>query len=87
LMHKVGLDICVMTDGAQGQHLWRPQHGWESLPASTVSSVLDATGAGDSFLAGLLAGLRRGLNATAACALGSQTAARCVQTLGAWPQR
>ena len=83
LMLKVGLDACVMTEGARRQHLWRPQCGWEHLPALVVPAILDSTGAGDSFLAGLLAGLRRGLSATDACALGSQTAARCVQTLGA----
>jgi sugar/nucleoside kinase (ribokinase family) len=45
--------------------------------------VADTTGAGDSFLAGLLAGLLRGMEPRAAGLLGAATAACCVTGIGA----
>jgi len=45
--------------------------------------VIDTTGAGDSFLAGLLAGLTREMPAEAAARLGAATAACCVTRAGA----
>jgi sugar/nucleoside kinase (ribokinase family) len=51
------------------------------LPAP--GAVADTTGAGDSFLAGLLTGLLRGLPTREAGLLGAATAAYCVTGLGA----
>jgi sugar/nucleoside kinase (ribokinase family) len=45
--------------------------------------VADTTGAGDAFLAGLLAGLLRGLDARRSGLLGAATAACCVTGVGA----
>lgn len=45
--------------------------------------VVDTTGAGDSFLAGLVVGLGRGLPVEAAARLGAATAACCVTRAGA----
>jgi ribokinase len=45
--------------------------------------VADTTGAGDSFLAGLLAGILRGMTVRDAGLLGAATAACCVTGLGA----
>lgn len=45
--------------------------------------IVDTTGAGDSFLAGLLTGLLRGLSAEDAGRLGAATAACCIAALGA----
>ena len=46
--------------------------------------VIDTTGAGDSFYAGLLAGLLRGLSVEQAGRLGAATAACCITALGGW---
>jgi fructokinase len=45
--------------------------------------VADTTGAGDSFLAGLLTGILRGLTIREAGLLGAATAACCVTGVGA----
>jgi sugar/nucleoside kinase (ribokinase family) len=45
--------------------------------------VADTTGAGDAFLAGLLAGIVRGMASREAGLLGAATAACCVTGLGA----
>ena len=44
--------------------------------------VVDTTGAGDSFYAGLLTGLNRGLSLEKAGRLGTAAAACCVTSLG-----
>ena len=51
------------------------------LPAP--GPVIDTTGAGDSFLAGLLTGIIRGMPLREAGILGAATAACCVTGLGA----
>ena len=45
--------------------------------------VVDTTGAGDSFFAGLLVGLLRGMSLADAGRLGAATGACCVTALGA----
>lgn len=48
-------------------------------------AVLDTTGAGDTFFAGLITGLLRGLTLEQAGRLGAATAACCITALGGWP--
>lgn len=78
--------ITVITRGDRGAIAW-----WRSLemelPAKRAR-VVDATGAGDAFTAGLLAGLVRGVGDEAnvllkALRLGSALAARAVTAIGA----
>jgi len=53
------------------------------VAAYKVDQVLDTTGAGDAWDAGLLGGLSLGLGLSDACLLGNATAAFCIQALGA----
>lgn len=53
------------------------------VPAYKVSTVVDTTGAGDSWDAGFLAGLSLGETMAQACQLGNATASFCVQATGA----
>lgn len=78
--------ITVVTRGARGTLAWSRNLEIE-LPAKRAR-VVDASGAGDAFMAGLLAGLIRGSGKEAnvllyALRLGSTLAARAVTALGA----
>jgi len=55
----------------------------EIAPVAAPGPVVDTTGAGDSFYAGLLAGLLRGMSAEDAGRLGAAAGACCVTGLGA----
>ena len=62
-----------------------PSHG-ECIQVPCVGApgpVVDTTGAGDSWLAGFLAGILRGQNVYQSALLGAATAACCVTGLGA----
>jgi sugar/nucleoside kinase (ribokinase family) len=58
----------------------------DAIPASPVERVVDATGAGDLFAAGFLAGLSRGADNRTAARLGALAAAEVIQHLGARPE-
>jgi len=53
------------------------------VPAYRIDHVVDTTGAGDSWSAGFLAGLYKGLDMPEAALLGNATAAHCIQAPGA----
>jgi len=57
-----------------------------TVQAAPVASVLDTTGAGDCYAAGVLLGLARGLPLAVCGAAGSQAAAAALGTVGARPQ-
>ncbi|XAM00379.1 carbohydrate kinase family protein [Phycisphaeraceae bacterium D3-23] len=75
----------VKLGGADGV-LLSPSHGGQiHIPsAAPPGPVVDTTGAGDCFLAGLIAGLSRGLTPHRAGAFGCTTAAQSVTALGGW---
>lgn len=54
-----------------------------TVPSYQVDRVVDTTGAGDTWCAGFLAGLREGLPMPEAALLGNATAAHCIQAAGA----
>jgi ribokinase len=67
----------LVTDGARGGE------GWTSTPPP--GPIVDAYGAGDTFLAGLLYGLAGGQPLEAAIRLGANRAAEAVTWRGAYP--
>ncbi len=69
---KLGKDGCLLLN-----HL-----GHIFIPGISVPDVVDTTGAGDAFAAGLMAGLVRGLSIEDACLVGNQAGARIVTELG-----
>ncbi|MFM8704296.1 MAG: carbohydrate kinase family protein [Planctomycetia bacterium] len=70
--------------GSRGTLLTTAEGGLLEIPCLPAPGpVIDTTGAGDSFLAGLLTGLLRGMPLREAGLLGAATAACCVTGLGA----
>ncbi len=86
--HIVGLKL-----GAQGALLSpAPNEFMEIQAIRPPRPVIDTTGAGDAFYAGLIAGLVRGKSLSEAGRIGAATGAACVTALGAssglmsWPE-
>lgn len=75
----------VLTDGARGSLLCDGSGTRWAEPVE-VEQVVDATGAGDAFLGGLLAGLALGLGLDDAAQLGNACGATCVERMGAFPE-
>lgn len=86
LLAACGVRWCVMTEGAAGGRYWTPGDGWHHYaPAPLAEGFHDTCGAGDAFLAGLLAGLYAEESLKDACARGAMTAARCLRQPGSFP--
>jgi 2-dehydro-3-deoxygluconokinase len=78
----MGVETIVVKGGAKGCAHWRDGDAAWSPPREKVS-IVDATGAGDAFNAGLLAGLARGLDLDASCEIAQRTARRALGVRGA----
>ena len=76
-----GVKIAGVKLGARGCAVLCDE-GYEELPAFRVECV-DTLGAGDSFMAGFLAGMLKGRSPFAAARLGNATSAHCIQAVGA----
>lgn len=70
---KLGAKGCYIDDGARGEY----------VPAVRVRTVADTTGAGDAFVAGLVAALLKGHDPFAAVGIANAVAADCVSAVGA----
>jgi sugar/nucleoside kinase (ribokinase family) len=75
----------VITRGAAGAEALGPDGARLAVPAHPVDRVVDTTGAGDVFAAGLLHGLLEGADIGAAMSLAARWAARAIQTDGSVP--
>jgi adenosine kinase len=92
---KTGLDFpgilkltpaLITTRGEQGS-LVQTDRGADTIPAVPVSQVLDPTGAGDAYRAGLLKGLALGLDWPEAARMGAVLASFCVEQQGTQEHR
>lgn len=68
--------------GSKGCYLTDPENEY-FIPSFKVEKVIDTTGAGDSFIAGLFAGLIKGMNLQEAGRFANMVGALAVQSLGA----
>lgn len=83
---SLGIGTVVMKNGAEGCAIWHD--GAEvAIPPPAPVSILDATGAGDAFNAGLIAGMARGLAMEECCMLAHRVAARALRVRGAIDHR
>jgi sugar/nucleoside kinase (ribokinase family) len=77
-----GAPCVILKCGKDGCHVATPQKRF-SVPAYPVSSVVDTTGAGDTFAAGFLWALSEGLPLADCARFGSAAASCSVEHLGA----
>ena len=83
LRQRFGNRAVVVTDGSAGCAV--AADGFEEAVSAPRVQAVDATGAGDAFLGGLLAGLHQGLGWEDAAKLGNAAGAACVERFGAFP--
>ncbi|MGE4293126.1 MAG: carbohydrate kinase family protein [Desulfovibrio sp.] len=79
LLERVG--AIVTTLGENGSSVLRKGDAVQ-IPICPAVSVLDPTGAGDAYRAGMLRGLALGLDLAEACRIGAVCAAYCVERKG-----
>jgi len=79
-------DILCATLGAQGSLIVTADETIE-IPAVPVDNVVDTTGAGDQYAAGVLYGLTHGMSLLDSGMLGSKAAAEVISHVGARPER
>jgi adenosine kinase len=76
--------IVAVTHGPAGSELRTPD-GVSTIPAAAISEVVDPTGAGDAYIAGVVTGFRAGASPELAGRMGALAAAYVVEQHG--PQR
>ncbi|HEY5304601.1 MAG TPA: PfkB family carbohydrate kinase [Acidimicrobiales bacterium] len=79
-MRAVGVRTFVVKSGADGAYVV-DEHGVTHV-AITATTVVDATGAGDSFCGAVVASLARGLSLVEAAQVGCYVATRAVESSG-----
>ncbi len=84
LRRQLGVPAVVVTDGQAGCAV-ASERFEGSISAFAVKAV-DATGAGDAFLGGLVAGIQYRLAWPDAARLGNACGAACVEQIGAFPE-
>jgi sugar/nucleoside kinase (ribokinase family) len=79
-LRELGVAFAIVTDGPRGAWVDHDEFVGH-IPAFRVDTI-DTTGAGDSFTAGVLIGLIKGLGAEEAARLGAALGALCTTTIG-----
>ncbi len=82
-LHRLGARHVVVKLGERGAFVHERGKEATIVPPWPVPAVVDATGAGDCWCAGFIAGLREGLDTRAAVSLGNAVAALGIQAPGA----
>ena len=79
LVRAADLKRMVVTMGDQGS-VWVDSDGSHGIVPALHVDVMDTTGAGDSFFAGVTAGLTYGKSLEEACRIGTRLAASVIAT-------
>lgn len=74
--------VAAVTRGAEGCVVV-DEDGAQSVPQDQIDNVVDTTGAGDAFAAGLLYGISHGLSLPVSAKLGNLAAGRVITQYGA----
>ncbi len=80
-LHALGPRLVVVTEGSDGS-LWHETNGTIRIPAVPATRFVDSTGAGDSFVAGALYGLTRGMSTVASGRCAATVASFVVEAWG-----
>jgi sugar/nucleoside kinase (ribokinase family) len=83
---RLDTKLAALTRSEKGSVILRGNEAPISIPALPVAKVVDTTGAGDLYAAGLLYGISKGLDLLAAGRLGSLAAAEIIAQIGARPE-
>jgi fructoselysine 6-kinase len=78
-----GIGLAVVTRGAEGAIAYDGDHWW-AQPA-VPATIVDTTGAGDSFIAGFIVSRLRGRDVSSSLEMGAQRAAIAVGHMAGWP--
>lgn len=76
------VEFLIVTFGGKGSALLRKGTNPYEIPAITVTTVSDPTGAGDAYRSGLLKGLHSGMGMAFSARLGTVAASFCVEQYG-----
>ncbi len=76
------IPFIIITHGEEGFMICEPEKE-KNYPACTPDCIVNPTGAGDAFRAGVLAGLERGLDLATSTQLGAALASKVVEAEGA----
>ncbi len=82
-LFKLGLSTLIETKGEKGSIIYHSDGRQEKIVAMRPKRVVETTGAGDAYRAGLLSGLSQGLSLTKSCELGAKIAAKSIEYSGA----
>jgi sugar/nucleoside kinase (ribokinase family) len=82
ILHSKGAGAVIVKLGGEGCLLYSTD-GIEHIPGILPDRVIDTTGAGDAFAAGLIASRLKGKGIADACRDANQAGARAVEHLGA----
>ena len=78
---QTGLNAMVVTMGEKGA-VYACADGTSGFCPAQKVDVVDTTGAGDAFFAGVCSGLTQGMNMDAACGLGTELSAEVIKSIG-----
>ncbi|MCR2027110.1 carbohydrate kinase family protein [Anaerotruncus colihominis] len=81
-LSEMGPEIVILKMGAQGALLYQRETGAITTIPSQATKIVDATGAGDAFGGGFLAGWLKTGDVTAAAQYGMRSSARTLQLRG-----
>jgi adenosine kinase len=76
------INYLIVTYGNQGSKIWSQDATVTEIPARKPSKVVDPTGSGDAYRAGLLYGLKHDYSVEQSACIGAWLAAKCVEKQG-----
>lgn len=82
ILFESGIKNVIIKCGKKGCYL-RNKHTKEYIPCEILDTVIDSTGAGDSFVSGFLYGLSKDMKLIDALKMGHKCAYECIKHIGA----